>query len=324
MTEIHTIERKRERALIKLRRDLGSDVCNALEDPNTIEVMLNPDGMLWQERLKEPMRKIGTMLPARGEAIIKNVASYYDKVVTEKQTRVEEVLPIDGSRFAGQLPPIVSSPTFSIRKQAAEIIPLESYVKSGAMSPDQQKVIKQAVADHKNILVIGGTGSGKTTLTNAIISEMVKNDPNERPIIIEDTGEIQCAADNAVQYLTTMYDSMTDILRTTLRMRPDRIIVGEVRGAEALDLLDAWNTGHDGGIATIHANSTLLGLRRLKTCVSRSDNAPADIESYIGDVLQVVIHIQKDETVAAGRKINAIMMVHGFNGNEYITEEITS
>ncbi|MCV5632137.1 ATPase, T2SS/T4P/T4SS family, partial [Escherichia coli] len=107
--------------------------------------------------------------------------------------------------------------------------------------------ICRAIAAHKNILVIGGTGSGKTTLLNAIIAEIVRQFPDERICIIEDTGELQCAALNFVQYHTTINVTMTDILRLILRMRPDRIFVGETRGPEALDMLDAWNTGHEGG-----------------------------------------------------------------------------
>lgn len=123
----------------------------------------------------------------------------------------------------------------------------------------------------------GGTGSGKTTLINAIIHEMILINPDERIFILEDTGEIQCTAQNFVQYHTTLDVDMTQLLKTTLRMRPDRILVGEVRGAEALDLLDAWNTGHEGGAATLHANDALSGLTRLESLISRNNHAPAAI-----------------------------------------------
>lgn len=310
------------RALEKLRRDLGGLICDALEDPTTVEVMLNPDGSLWQEKLSEKSFQIGTLEWARGEAIIKNVASYYNKIATPDTPFVEEVLPLDGSRFAGQLPPIVTAPTFAIRKKPTRIITLDDYVSSGVLTKTQRAQIDVCVEEHRNILVVGGTGSGKTTLTNAVIKQMVDNDPNERPVIIEDTGEIQCSAKNFVSYLTTSKTSMADLLRIILRMRPDRVIVGEVRGAEALDLLDTWNVGHAGGIATIHANNPPLALRRLKSCVSRNSDAPADIEAYIADVLDIIIHIEKDELNSAGRKVTGIMKVVGYQEGSYITEKI--
>lgn len=159
------------------------------------------------------------------------------------------------------------------------------------MTVKQCQKIKSAVAEHRNILVVGGTGSGKTTLVNAIINEMVNHDPSERIFIIEDTGEIQCAAENFVQYHTSLDVSMTQLLKTTLRMRPDRILVGEVRGEEALDLLDAWNTGHEGGAATLHANDALSGLTRLNSLITRNKSAPADIDALIGEVVHLVVHI---------------------------------
>lgn len=241
----------KERAKVKLARDLGSLILDALNDPKTVEIMLNADGKLWQERLGEPMQFIGTLSATRAEAIIKTIAGYHGKEVTRSTPILEGEFPLDGSRFAGQLPPVVSAPTFAIRKKAVAIFSLEQYVESGIMSVAQSEVLKNAVKAHRNILVIGGTGSGKTTLINAIINEMVKTNPSERVVIIEDTGEIQCAAENCIQYHTTIYVDMTMLLKTSLRMRPDRILVGEVRGPEALDLLMAWNTGHEGGAATL-------------------------------------------------------------------------
>ena len=237
----------KERAKKKLERDMGPLLMAALNDPKTVEIILNADGRLWQERLGEGMKCIGTLRVAQAEAIIKTVAGFHGKEITRLKPLIEGELPIDGSRFAGQLPPIVSAPTFAIRKKAVAIFTLEQYVANEIMTAAQCAAIKTAVKDHRNILVIGGTGSGKTTLVNAIINQMVCNNPMERVVIIEDTGEIQCAAENFVQYHTSVEVGMTALLKTTLRMRPDRILVGEVRGPEALDLLMAWNTGHEGG-----------------------------------------------------------------------------
>jgi type IV secretion system protein VirB11 len=225
-------------------------------------------------------------------------------------------LPIDNSRFAGQLPPIVSAPCFAIRKKASQIFTFSQYVDSGIMTPYQCQYLTDCIADKKNVLVVGGTGSGKTTLVNGCIHSAVQSAPDHRYCIIEDTGEIQCHAQNVVQYHTTIDTNMTQLLKITLRMRPDRIIVGEVRGPEALDLLMAWNTGHPGGFATIHANSARAALDRLKMLISMHPNAPHPAEPLIGDAVDVVVHIARTET---GRKITEILAVDGYRSADYIT-----
>lgn len=233
------------RAIEKLKRDMGRSLMEALEDPETLEIMLNPDGKLWREKFGQPMFCMGTVPVQRSKTIIQTIAGFHKKIIDSNSPFLECELPIDGSRFAGQLPPLVAGPTFAIRKKASRIFLLDEYVDKGVMTRVQADFICRAIAAHKNILVIGGTGSGKTTLLNAIIAEIVRQFPDERICIIEDTGELQCAALNFVQYHTTINVTMTDILRLILRMRPDRIFVGETRGPEALDMLDAWNTGHE-------------------------------------------------------------------------------
>jgi type IV secretion system protein VirB11 len=309
----------KERAKKKLERDMGPLLMVALNNPKTIEIMLNADGKLWQECLGESMKCIGTLRTAQAEAIIKTVAGYHGKEVTRVKPIIEGEFPLDGSRFAGQLPPIVSAPIFAIRKRAIAIFTLEQYVDAGIMTLTQYEALKSYVANHRNILVIGGTGSGKTTLVNAIINEMVVFNPTERVVIIEDTGEIQCAAENFIQYHTSFDVPMTALLKVTLRMRPDRILVGEVRGAEALDLLDAWNTGHEGGAATLHANNAAAGLTRLKSLITRNVSAPSDIESLISEVVHVVVHIAKTQD---GRRIQEILEISGYENGRYITKII--
>lgn len=309
----------KSRAREKLRRDIGPLIEDGLNDPKTVEIMLNADGKLWQERLGEKMHCIGNLSEARAEAIIKTVAGIHGKEITRLNPAIEGELPLDGSRFAGQIPPVVSAPVFAIRKRAISIFTIDDYVSAGIMTEIQAQVIRNSVKDHKNILIVGGTGSGKTTLVNAIIDEMVKNDPTERVFIIEDTGEIQCAAENCVQYHTTVDVSMTRLLKTTLRMRPDRILVGEVRGEEALDLLDAWNTGHEGGAATLHANSAMAGLTRLKSLISRNPSAPFNIEALIAEAVHVVIHISRTQT---GRLVREIREISGFENGQYITRQL--
>ena len=303
----------KDRAKNKLERD-AREILSALQDPETVEIMVNADGRIWQEKLGQKIQHIGNIQAAQVEAVIKTVAGFHGKEVNRFNPMIEGEFPLDNSRFAGQLPPIVSSPTFAIRKKAIKIFTLEQYVETGVLSPRHGDVIKEAVRKHRNILVIGGTGSGKTTLINAIINEMVLSDPDERIFILEDTGEIQCAARNFVQYHTTLDVDMTQLLKTTLRMRPDRILVGEVRGPEALDLLDAWNTGHEGGAATLHANDALSGLTRLESLISRNPSAPKEIMPLIAEAVDMVVHITRTPN---GRKIQQIIEVQGFKRGSY-------
>lgn len=308
----------KSRAKQKLERDMGPELLAALHDPQTIELMLNADGWVWIERLGQPMQKLLPLRPAQAQAIIETVAGFHGKEVTRNKPLLEGELPIDGSRFAGQLPPVVAHPTFAIRKKAVAIFTLAQYVERGVMTQGQMDAIVSAVDAHKNILVIGGTGSGKTTLVNAIINQMVMQNPQERVFIIEDTGEIQCAAENFVQYHTSLDVSMTALLKTSLRMRPDRILVGEVRGPEALDLLMAWNTGHPGGAATLHANNARAGLDRLEMLISMHPDSPSPIHPLIGEAVDVLVHIAR--TPSGGRCIQEIIEVSGYRDGQYVLQ----
>ncbi|OJW51128.1 MAG: P-type conjugative transfer ATPase TrbB [Alphaproteobacteria bacterium 41-28] len=309
----------KERAKKKLERDMGPELLEALNDSKTVEIMLNADGKLWQERLGEPMKCIGSMRVAQAQAILETIAGYHGKEVTRQKPILEGEFPLDGSRFAGQLTPVVTAPTFAIRKKASSIFTLDQYVERGMMIAQQRAVLIAAVEAHRNILVIGGTGSGKTTLVNAIINQMVIQNPKERVFIIEDTGEIQCAAENYVQYHTSIDVTMTALLKTTLRMRPDRILVGEVRGPEALDLLMAWNTGHEGGAATLHANNAKAGLDRLAMLISMHPDSPKPIEPLIGEAVHMVVHIARSAT---GRRVQEILEVSGYTNGHYITKSL--
>lgn len=308
------------RTLEKLERQCGSQLLKLLNDPKTIEIMLNPDGWVWLEQLGSPMRKVFQLSPNSANAIMQTVAGFHGKIVNEQNPILECEFPLDSSRFAGQVFPCVPNPSFTIRKKAVSIFTLEQYVEAGTMTERQKNIIIDAVNSHKNILVVGGTGSGKTTLVNAIISKMTDNFPLERVVIIEDTGEIQCSAENYVQFHTSPNVTMTDLLKTTLRMRPDRILVGEVRGKEALDLLMAWNTGHSGGCATVHANNCDQALERIAMLISMNADYPKPIEPLIASSVHVIVHIARHEH---GRRINQILTAEGFSAGKYVTREIS-
>lgn len=253
-----------------LRTALGPAIARFLADPGIVEVMLNPDGRLWVDRLSEGLTDTGEHLsPADGERIVRLAAHHVGAEVHAGAPRVSAELPETGERFEGLLPPIVAAPAFAIRKPAVAVFTLDDYVAAGIMSADQAEALRQGVGTRANILVAGGTSTGKTTLTNALLAEVAKT--ADRVVIIEDTRELQCAAPNLVAMRTKDgVASLSDLVRSSLRLRPDRIPIGEVRGAEALDLLKAWGTGHPGGIGTIHAGSALGALRRLEQLIQEA------------------------------------------------------
>jgi type IV secretion system protein VirB11 len=253
-----------------LRTALGPAIAAFLEDPGVVEVMLNPDGRLWIDRLSEGLSDTGERLSSEdGERIIRLVAHHVSAEVHTGSPRVSAELPGTGERFEGLLPPVVAAPAFAISKPAVAVFTLDDYVAAGIMSAEQASTLRNGVAARANILVAGGTSTGKTTLTNALLAEVAKT--ADRVVIIEDTRELQCAAPNLVAMRTKDgVASLSDLVRSSLRLRPDRIPIGEVRGSEALDLLKAWGTGHPGGVGTIHAGSALGALRRLEQFIQEA------------------------------------------------------
>jgi type IV secretion system protein TrbB len=302
-----TNESTQGRTIAKLKKDFGDSFLLALSHPQTVEICLNADGTLWQERLGESLQQIGTMSASCAEAAMRTLAAYHDTTLTRDNPSIECELPLDGSRFAGQIPPIVTAPVFSVRKRASRVFSLDQYVEQGIMTLVQKESLCEAIRDHRNIVVSGSTGSGKTTVLNALIHELTIQFPNERLVIIEDTAEIQCSAENFIQYHTSPDRSMTQLVRMSMRMRPDRILVGEVRGPEALDLLMSWNTGHPGGLATIHANDAGSALPRLSSLVSMNPNAPRDISPLILSAVNIVVHIERHPTL--GRIVKEMIVL---------------
>ncbi|CCW17974.1 Conjugative transfer protein TrbB [Sphingobium indicum BiD32] len=291
-----------------LRTAMGASIAAWLADPAIIEVMLNPDGRLWVDRLGDGISDSGERLsPADGERIIRLVAHHVGAEVHSGSPRVSAELPESGERFEGLLPPVVTAPAFAIRKPAVAVFTLDDYVAAGIMSRAEAEVLRRGVAERLNILVAGGTGTGKTTLTNALLAEVAKT--SDRVVLIEDTRELQCAAPNLVAMRTKDgVASLSDLVRSSLRLRPDRIPIGEVRGSEALDLLKAWGTGHPGGVGTIHANTAVGALRRMEQLIQEA--VVTVPKALLAETIDLVAVLVRHGT---GRRLAQLMRVEGLD-----------
>lgn len=301
-----------DRRIQMLRTAMGSVIATALEDPDVVEIMLNPDRTLWVDRLSSGRAPLGMELSEDdGERIIRLVAAHVGAEVHRGQPLLTAELPETGERFEGILPPAAPGPAFALRKRAVGVIPLERYVSDAMMTPKQAEFLRLAVRERQNILIAGGTSTGKTTLANALLAEIAAT--GDRVLVLEDTIELQCAARDHVPLRTRAgVVSMRELVRATMRLRPDRVVVGEVRGGEALDLIKVWGTGHPGGIATIHAGSALGALLRLEQLILEVAVNPP--RALVAEAVNVVIHI-----AGRGRKrrIESIARVTGFDGAGY-------
>ena len=307
--------RSHPRLVRKLQEALGDQLCVALDDATVVEIMLNPDGKLFIERLGHGVAPAGEMSAAAAEMVIGTVAHALQSEVDTEQPIISGELPIGGHRFEGLLPPVVAKPAFTIRRRASRLIPLDDYVRSGVMTEYQSSTIRSAISSRLNIIISGGTGSGKTTLANAVINEIVKSAPEDRLVILEDTAEIQCAAENAVLLHTSDTVDMARLLKSTMRLRPDRIVVGEVRDGAALTLLKAWNTGHPGGVATIHSNTAMSALRRLEQLTAEASQQP--MHEVIGEAVDLIVSIER---TPRGRRVRDVIQIERFVNGQYEIE----
>lgn len=306
----------RERRRGMLRTAMGPAIALALEEPDVVEVMVNPDGRLWLDRHGTGRADTGVALtPQESERIIRLVASHVRAEASGSSPIVSAELPETGERFEGVLPPVSLAPCFAIRKPATTTFRLSDYVKGQIASPLIAKLLTAAVTEARSILIAGGTGSGKTTLANALLAEIAGLE--ERVVIIEDTRELRCDAKDAVTLRTKPgVASLADLVRSTLRLRPDRIIVGEVRGAEALDMLKAWNTGHPGGIATVHANSARAALYRIEQLIQE---AVATVpRRLIAEAIDLIVFIKGR---GPARRIETVVELKGLDpSGDYLLE----
>ncbi len=271
-----------------LRTAMGPLIAAALEDPDVTEILLNPDRSLWVDRLSSGRVPLGVELSEEdGERIIRLIATHVGAEVHRDRPLLTAELPDTGERFEAALPPVTPGPTFALRKRGV-VVPLEDYVAAGAMTAAQREFLVRAVRERRNILIAGGTNTGKTRLANALLAEVALT--GDRVLVLEDTVELKCMARNHVPLRTLAgVVSMAELVRTTMRLSPDRVVVGEVRGGEALDLIKVWGTGHPGGIATVHAGSALGALLRLEQLILEvAMTAP---RALIAEAINVVIFI---------------------------------
>ena len=312
----HSLAAERFRGM--LNAALGPLILHALDDPRVVEIMANADGTIWIDRAGEGRSCIGRIQPHAAESVIRLIADHMGEAVGRHRPLLSGTLPESGQRFQGQLPPISEQPVFCIRKRAEVVFTLDEYVSQGIMIAAQVQCVREAIVQRHNILIAGGTGSGKTTLANAVLAE--PEFARDRVLIIEDTRELQCRSPDRVELLTKPTDptvTMNDLVKSALRLRPDRIVVGEVRGGEALALLKAWNTGHPGGLATLHANSAEDALSRLEDLVAEvSRHVP---RRAIARTIQLIVFVRRTRE---GRRVEAISRVTGLDGAEYRIEQI--
>lgn len=293
-----------ERRLASLRGALGPALAAALADDAVVEVLINADGQMRVDRVGRGIEAIDTCLSVSERiAAIRLLAAEASETVTEDQPYLAATLPGSGARVQALIAPIVNAPVLAIRKRPKAIYCLDDYVRDGIASDEQAHDLRAAIASRRNIVVAGSTGSGKTTLLNALLAE--PDFSSARLLILEDTAELQCAGADVVQLLTKRTHpqvSMRDLVQMTLRLRPDRIIVGEVRDGAALEVLKAWNTGHPGGLLTIHANSAADALLRLEDlCLETGASRP---ERLIASAVDTIVFITR---TANGRRIDEII-----------------
>ncbi len=303
------------RTLESLEYNCGPLIMDALRDPAVIEIMLNPDGRLWIERYGQEQECTGELPLAQGKLILSLTASALNITVDALLPVVEGSFPLDGSRFEGTFPPLVGpGASFSLRKKAKRVITFAEYLEKGVIGPEVPGIIREAILDRKNIVVVGGTSSGKTTFVNAIIHELDELSPHDRLLILEDTAELQSRAPNSVFFLTSELAGigMRQLAKVSMRYAPRRILVGEVRDAAALELLKLWNTGHPGGIGTFHADSAEEALERLEELVEEAGVGPK--QKLIGRAVDLIIHMEKTRDNA--RRLASIISVNNFNARE--------
>lgn len=300
-----------------IRRHLGDTILEALKNPDIEEVQVNPDMVIHLVSATRGILVTDERLQTAGvETFLNTVATLNKMHIAPADPSLAAVLPssLGNCRLQGFLPPITTGPAFVLRKPPGRLIPLAEYVHQGSLSEKGRQTLTDAIASRANIIIIGATGSGKTTLCNALLGEVVNRFPKERVLLLEDTREIHLEHSNCLRLQTTDTVSMRALVRYSLRSAPHRIIVGEVRDQAARDLLDAWITGHPGGCGTVHGEDVQRGLERLADLASEATPG-VDQRRKVAQAIQVAVVIAGYGTQ---RKVRSIHRVKGHNVDEFI------
>ncbi len=312
MQELHQVTERRNEKLV---RELGPLVASCLEDHLTEDVLLNPDGRVWVKRTHEDFEVVGSMLPAQALSAFGTIAAIRDTVINHDNPIIETELPTDGSRFEGVIPPVVRQPVFAIRQRPHRVFTLKDYEIAGILTDKNDELNHQR---HRHYFLEMVRGKCHAEVIRAAIDELAGISPDDRVLIIEDTPELQCNVKNSVALLAVGRVSMLDCLRASMRLKPTRIVVGEVRGAEALSMLKAWNTGHPGGAASVHANDAHGALIRLESLVAEATPAPQ--HQLIAEAVNVVVFVDAEPSIRAGRKVREVCVVMGYRDGNYEIE----
>ena len=298
--------------------NFGEDLTKFLEDDSIIEINLNQDGYLWIERFGEGRTKTNFKIsPRKARGILEVVADFNNAEITYKDPIISSVLP-KGERITGIIADSVAhAPIFAIRKRSKMRFELSYYVETGVITEEQKQYIEKQIENKRNILIVGGTSSGKTTFGNACIQHLEniekRKGQSERIAVIEEIPELICNCSNVLRLTVYKYAEAIDLLRACMRLTPDRIIYGELRkGIEAIELLKAWNSGHDGGISTIHASSGIGALEKMEQYLG--EIAGIDINSQrrlIGNSVNVVVALAKTDDFK--RRVTEIVEVNGYD-----------
>lgn len=313
-----------QRKLAQLQFAMGKDLIELMNDDGVFEIILNPDQTVWIDTFRHGRVNTGIiMAPSKSVPLIKAVAALTDQIITDAVPMLSAEIPssplFTSARFQAFLPNVVEAPAFNIRKHSKVVMTLDDYVKQKTMTKEQKAILVEAIKDKKNIIAAGGTKSGKTTLLNAILKEI--SGTSDRIVIIEDTPELQCEARDHLSLRTMPDVTMDMLLLGTLRATPDRIVVGEVRGSEALALMDAWSTGHKGGCSTVHSNSAEDTLIRLENMTSRTAKNPQQFT--ISRAVDVIVYLKYAQGI---RYIEDIIEVQDYDATtkRYITRSLLS
>ncbi len=308
-----------------MARYLGPVILRAFGNDDVTEIYVNPqDGMVrFDTRSRGRIASGVSVTPTRVEMFLNAVATSLGLTLGAEHPGLEAELPaaeFRGSRLQGFVPPVTPAPAFTIRKPPAVVYSLDDYVAAGVLSRAERAEFRRAVHEHQNVLIAGGTNTGKTTLANALLREITELFPTDRIVILEDTVELQCLAPDHLALRTSPAVTLAQLVKSALRTSPTRIVVGEVRGSEALDLLDAWATGHPGGVATVHASSPEGALLRLDRLAQRANVPP---QRYL--VAEAVHLIAVLEGSHARRRLTELVRVEGLDRDErFVLHRLTT